>query len=231
MRSKKLFHLIKKSAIAMVLLIIVCVAYVMILNRNSKNMTARQEVLKAMYPVLMWFNKATGRNITISNKNAMPNFSFYDLPAILINGEVLDLHTLKGRKILLVNTASECGYTGQYAQLQKLYETYKDKLVIIGVPANDFKEQEKGSNNEIASFCKANFGVSFPLLQKSTVIKGRGQHEIFQWLTDKNKNGWNDQQPLWNFCKYLVNKEGVLTHFFSSAVEPTSEEVIKAITE
>jgi len=137
--------------------------------------------------------------------------------------------SLKGKKILLVNTASECGYTGQYDQLQKLYSGYNNQLVIIGFPANDFKEQEKGTNEEIAAFCKQNYGVSFPLAEKSVVVKASHQNNIFQWLTDPAKNGWNKQAPTWNFCKYLVNEEGMLTNYFGPAVEPTSEEIIKAI--
>jgi len=130
---------------------------------------------------------------------------------------------------LLVNTASDCGYTNQYDDLQKLYEENKDKLVIIGFPANDFKEQEKGSDEEIAQFCKLNFGVSFPLMKKSTVIKSPQQNTIFQWLTDSTKNGWNNKPPRWNFTKYLVNEEGMLTDYFGSSIPPMSKDVIDAI--
>ena len=141
---------------------------------------------------------------------------------------MLDIASLKGKKVLLVNTASECGYTGQYEQLQKLYSRYNNQLVVIGFPANDFKEQEKGTNEEIASFCKKNYGVTFPLAEKSIVVKTAGQNNIFQWLTDPAKNGWNSQAPTWNFCKYLVNENGVLIDFFASGVEPTGEEITNA---
>ena len=130
-----------------------------------------------------------------------------------------------------MNTASDCGYTGQYGELEKLSQENKETLVVLGFPANDFKEQEKGTDENIASFCKLNFGVTFPLLQKSKTVKGTGQNEIFQWLTHKNKNGWNDQAPTWNFCKYLVDEDGKLVHFFASSVEPMSSEVLKAISE
>lgn len=157
-----------------------------------------------------------------------PTASFYDLHTILNNGEAFSFEELKGKKLLIVNTASNCGYTNQYEDLQKLYEQYKDKLVVIGFPANDFKEQEKGSDEEIATFCKLNFGVSFPLAKKSAVI-GADKNEVFQWLSDKNKNGWNEQEPTWNFSKYLVSEDGVLLNYFDPGVSPMSNEVISAI--
>lgn len=179
---------------------------------------------------MMWFTKKTGTNATmLSNTTADAPVSFYSLTAVMNDGSQLDLHTFKGRKVLLVNTASDCGYTNQYAGLEELYREHKDKLVVIGIPANDFKEQEKGSDETIAAFCKVNYGVSFPLLKKSTVIKTAGQQEIFQWLTDKNKNGWNTQAPTWNFCKYLVDENGRLVHFFASSIEPLSDEMLHAI--
>ena len=181
---------------------------------------------------MMWFTKATGANTTsLSNTAVYPVVPFYTLPAILNGGKPLNLNDFKGEKILLVNTASDCGYTGQYEELEKLYREHEENLVVLGFPANDFKEQEKATDKNIAAFCKLNFGVTFPLLKKSKVIKGTGQNEIFQWLTDKNKNGWNDQAPTWNFCKYLVDENGKLVHFFSSSVEPISCEVLKAIAE
>jgi glutathione peroxidase len=203
--------------------------YVLIVNRNSPNMTIRQKILKAAYPAMMWFAKKTGKNTLILKGTKAPVVSIYTLDVVLNNNTPLSLSTLKGKKILLVNTASDCGYTGQYDGLEKLYQQYKDKLVVIGFPANDFKEQEKLDDAQIASFCKVNFGVTFPLAQKSIVLKQSGQNEIFEWLTDKTKNGWNSQTPTWNFCKYLVNENGTLTHFFSSSVEPLSPEVVDAI--
>lgn len=193
-------------------------------------MTARQKILKALYPMMMWFTKAIGKNTaSVSNTKAVPPVSVYTLPAVLNNGQQLNLKEYKGKKILFVNTASNCGYTGQYDGLEKLYQQHKESLVIIGLPANDFKEQEKGTDEDIASFCKLNFGVTFPLLKKSKVVKGPGQNEIFDWLTDKDKNGWNSRQPSWNFCKYLVDEQGNLIQFFAPSVEPLSSEVLKAI--
>ncbi|HMI78675.1 MAG TPA: glutathione peroxidase [Ferruginibacter sp.] len=190
-------------------------------------MTGRQKLLKAIYPVWIWWLNINSKNAKVlSNKNAEPAVSFYSLKDTLINGAAFDFEQLRGKKVMLVNTASDCGYTGQYDDLQKLSEKYKDKLVVIGFPANDYKEQEKGTDEEIASFCKLNFGVTFPLMRKSTVKKGEGQNKVFQWLTDPAKNGWSKQQPSWNFCKYIVDEQGRLTHYFASTIEPMS----KAIT-
>jgi glutathione peroxidase len=129
----------------------------------------------------------------------------------------------------LVNTASNCGYTNQYEELQQLYEQYNNRLVILGFPSNDFKEQEKGNDDEIARFCKINYGVTFPLMKKSVVIKGAGQNPVFQWLSDAAQNGWNTKTPSWNFSKYLVNESGMLTHYFDPAISPLSKEVLAAI--
>lgn len=222
---------LKKAFIVLLMLLIVFWGYVEIVNQNSKKMTNRQKILKAVYPAFVWITKLTGKNTAeLSNtKQIPPKKSVYDLSVQLNNSTLLRLDSLKGKKILFVNTASDCGYTAQYDDLQKLYEQFKDKLVIIGFPANDFKEQEKGTDEEIASFCKLNFGVTFPLAKKSVVIKGPQQNEIFQWLTDAAKNGWNDKAPVWNFSKYLVNQQGVLVNYFEPSVSPLSNDVTEAI--
>jgi len=220
---------LKRFIIVILILIGIFVIYVAIANRNSKDMTYRQKVLKAVYPAWMWWTKLTGKNIKALSGAKEPPVSFYTQKAILINGDTLDFTSLKGKKVLLVNTASDCGYTNQYDDLQKLSEEYKDKLVVLGFPANDFKEQEKGTDEEIAKFCKANFGVTFPLMQKSIVIKLAQQNPVFQWLTEAAKNGWNDKTPTWNFSKYLVNEKGILTNYFDPSVSPLSETVKKAI--
>ena len=210
---------------------ILFIAYVAIVNRNSKNMTNRQKVLKAVYPALMWFNNITGKKSKMMEniEEATTLKSIHDLSVHLNKGSELKLETLKGKKILLVNTASDCGYTNQYDDLQKLYEANKDKLMVIAFPANDFKEQEKGTDKDIAEFCKLNYGVTFPLATKSSVIKGVRQNEIFKWLSDETLNGWNDQQPTWNFCKYLVDENGKLIKYFDTGVSPLSDEVKNAI--
>ena len=201
-------------------------------NKQKFNMTARQKFLKAVYPIWMWFAGKKGVNTgNLSNEQAKPAVSFYSLKDTAIDGTVFDFQKLKGKKIMLVNTASDCGYTGQYDDLQKLSEAYKDKLLVIGFPANDFKDQEKGTDEEIATFCKRNFGVSFPLMKKSSVVKGVNQNKIFEWLTDSTKNGWNNKQPSWNFCKFIVDGEGRLTNFFGSTIEPLGEEVKTALNQ
>ena len=196
-------------------------------------MTVRQRILRIVYPFLIHFTRLLKRNTRVAeNRNGVqPLESIYDLSVQLNNGAVLSLSTLRGKKILLVNTASDCGYTAQYADLQKLYQHAREDLTIIAFPANDFKAQEKGSDAEIAQFCSKNYGVSFPLAKKTTVVKNEAQHPVFQWLTNKELNGWNSQQPVWNFSKYLINEEGVLTHYFDPSVLPVSDEVLKAINQ
>lgn len=229
MATKSKYRKLKRGLIVLLAFIAAFAVYVEIANRNSKNMTYRQKVLKAVYPVWMWWGKLTGKNTKELSGSKQPLVSFYSLKATLNNGDTLDFASLKGRKIMLVNTASDCGYTNQYTALQKLSEQYKDKLVVLGFPANDFKEQEKGTDEEIADFCKKNYGVSFPLMQKSSVIKSAQQNPVYQWLTDSAKNGWNNKPPAWNFTKYIVNEEGVLTNYFGSSVSPMSNDVLKAI--
>lgn len=218
------------GVIVLVMLVAGFWGYVEIANRNSKNMTGRQKVSKAVYPLLIWWANMKGLGTKkLYGENVMPVVSFYSLKDTLIDGRVYDFEQLKGKKVMLVNTASDCGYTGQYDALQKLSEKYKDKLVVIGFPANDFKEEEKGTDAEIAQFCKINFGVSFPLMKKSSVKKGPDQNKIFQWLSDPAKNGWSSQVPSWNFCKYIVDEQGRLTNYFASTIEPFDKEIINAL--
>lgn len=230
MTTKPIVRKLKRVLIVILMLIIAFVGYVEIVNRNSKNMNYRQKVLKAVYPAWMWFTKLTGKNTKqLSNEKKAPPVSFYSLKGILNNGSELDLATLKGKKVLLVNTASECGYTNQYNDLQKLQEQYGNSLQVIGFPANDFKEQEKGTDEQIAEFCKVNFGVSFPLMKKTVVIKSPEQNDIFKWLTDSSLNGWNNQPPSWNFSKYLVDENGMLLNYFGPSVEPLGNDIKEAI--
>ena len=170
------------------LLVLITLFYLL----KPDEMTIRQYLLKALYPVIMLLGKLSpAKNAVQLNKdNKEPIVSFYSLQATAINGDTIRFSQFAGKKVLIVNTASDCGYTGQYAELEKLYEQEKDRLVIIGFPANDFKEQEKKNNDEIASFCKKNYGVSFLLMQKSVVLKKENQNSVFQWLTDAAKNGW-----------------------------------------
>ncbi len=193
-------------------------------------MTWRQSFLKVIYPLSMRVTKSGDNGKMLANeKQILPPESFYNLTAIQNNGKQINFQSFKGKKILIVNTASDCGYTDQYNDLQKLFEQQQGRLVILGFPANDFKQQEKGNDADIAKFCKENYGVTFPLMRKSTVVKGLQQDEIFKWLTDKNKNGWSSQQPQWNFSKFLINENGVLINYFGPAVSPLGDEITKAI--
>jgi glutathione peroxidase len=142
----------------------------------------------------------------------------YDFKMSSLDGKVIDLGQYKGKTLLIVNTASECGYTPQYADLQKLHETLGDKVIILGFPANNFGGQEPGSNAEIASFCKKNYGVTFQMFEKISV-KGKDQHPLYAYL--KEKTG---QEPSWNFCKYLVKPDGTIK-FFKSSVNPMDKEI------
>ncbi len=155
-----------------------------------------------------------------NEKSAAPSQSIYDLNISLNNGNTLPLKQFAGKKMLLVNTASDCGYTDQYAELQQLYSQHKDQLVVIGFPANDFKQQERGTDEQIAQFCQVNYGVTFPLSKKTVVVKSGEQNPVFRWLTNGKLNGWNDKAPSWNFSKYLINEQGVLTHYFDPAISP-----------
>ncbi len=194
-------------------------------------MTLRQRVLKFFYPLIIKANKKNNMNTKVlkNSNNVKPNTSVYNIPFELNNGKTETLSAYKNKKILIINTASNCGYTNQYEGLEKLFEQYSDTVELIAFPSNNFKEQEKGSDDEIAQFCQVNYGVTFPLAKKSVVIKETNQNKIFEWLSNKDENGWLEQQPTWNFCKYLINEEGILTHFFEAAIEPLGEEMMAAI--
>ena len=149
----------------------------------------------------------------------------YDFEVKDLMGKTVKLSDYKGKVLLFVNIASRCGQTPQLDALENLYEKYRSRgFEVLAFPSNEFGNQEKGNEEVIHSFCKINYGVSFPLMPKSQVKKGLKQNRIFQWLTDKEKNGWNNKAPSWNFCKYLVDEKGNLTHFFEPAVEPASIE-------
>ena len=151
--------------------------------------------------------------------------SFYDLQLNDINGKKIDLLSFKGKKVLLVNVASKCGYTNQYSDLQDLYENYSDELEIIGIPCNDFGRQEPGTASEIKNFCKINYGVTFTLTEKQR-IKSNPVSGIYEWLSNPDLNGWNSSLPSWNFCKYVIDESGKLTHFFKSGVNPNGREIL-----
>lgn len=152
--------------------------------------------------------------------------TIYDFKVPSLEGTTIDFSKFKGKKVLIVNTASECGYTPQYADLQKLYDAYKSKLVIVGFPANNFGGQEPGSNTEIKEFCKKNYGVTFMMAEKVSV-KGADIHPLFKWLTNKSENGVMDAEIKWNFTKFLLDEKGKLIGVFPSKVNPNSEEITK----
>lgn len=143
-----------------------------------------------------------------------------------IKGETFDLASLKGKKVMIVNTASKCGLTPQYEQLQELYEKYRlHNFVVLGFPANNFAGQEPGTNDQIEAFCKANYGVSFPMMAKISV-KGEDMHPLYRFLTQKEKNGYKDSEVEWNFQKYLIDAEGHLEKVVSPKTLPTDPEIV-----
>ena len=153
--------------------------------------------------------------------------SFHEFTIEALNSdEKIEFSEFKGKKILLVNVASKCGFTYQYEGLEKLYQEYKDDLVIVGFPCNQFMFQESGSEEKIAGFCQRNYGVSFPMTTKISV-KGKKQHPIYQWLTSKELNGVGDYKVSWNFNKFLLDEEGNLLEHFSAKVKPYDERILK----
>jgi glutathione peroxidase len=149
--------------------------------------------------------------------------SLYSITANALNGVPISFERYRGKNLLIVNTASRCGYTPQYEQLQKLHEMYGDRLTILGFPANDFLWQEPGTNAEIAEFCQANYGVTFQMFEKISV-KGRDQHPLYQWLTSRSR-----KKPSWNFCKYFVNARGEVTGFYGPKVSPLDSSIVNQI--
>tara|TARA_B100000508_G_scaffold141026_1_gene145283 strand:- start:65195 stop:65734 length:540 start_codon:yes stop_codon:yes gene_type:complete len=166
--------------------------------------------------------------LTIGISNAQEK-SIYDFKVKDINGETFDLSTLKGKKVMIVNTASKCGLTPQYEQLQSVYEEYGgDDFVIVGFPANNFMSQEPGDEEEIKAFCKKNYGVTFPMMSKISV-KGDDMHPLYKFLTQKSMNGHSDNEVQWNFQKYLINEEGELEQVIHPRVKPDSGKIIQWI--
>lgn len=181
--------------------------------------------------ILLWScqNQAQKNNInnkTMETPTAVAAETIYQFKVKDLYGEEFDFASLKGKKILVVNTASECGLTPQYKDLEAIYEKYKDlNFVIVGFPANNFGSQEPGSNEQIAKFCKMNYGVTFPMMSKVSV-KGNDINEVYQFLTQKSKNGLQDSEVEWNFQKYLINEEGLLIKVLSPRVLPTDVAIV-----
>jgi glutathione peroxidase len=176
-------------------------------------------------------NQAQNKNQVNNNikSKVMTKESIHQFKVTDLSGNEFDFASLKGKKVLVVNTASECGLTPQYEQLQKLYSEYKDKnFLIIGFPANNFGSQEPGTNKEIATFCQKNYGVTFPMMQKISV-KGKEIHPVYQFLTQKAKNGVQDSEVEWNFQKYLLDENGELVKVISPRTLPTDPEIVNWI--
>lgn len=171
-------------------------------------------------------NKKKGENEMNAPKETIYQFKVEDL-----YGETFDFSTLKGKKVLIVNTASKCGFTPQYEQLEAIYKEYKDQgFEVIGFPANNFNSQEPGTNEEIETFCKMNYGVTFPMMSKISV-KGDDMSPIYKFLTQKSKNGVKDSEVKWNFQKYLINEKGELVEVYYSRTKPDAPEIVNWIKE
>ncbi len=212
-----------------ILFIVILLVAVLLIKRT--NMTWKQSLLKTFYPLIMYASKLMGKEkaMAFNTNKTKPLQSFYALNAVKNNGDTLDFNELKGKKIMIVNTASDCGYTGQFTELEKLYQQYGSQLVILGFPANDFREQEKKSDQAIAEFCKLNYGVTFQLMKKTSVIKSAAQNPVFEWLSNNRANGWCNLAPEWNFCKFMVDEQGILQAYFTQSISPLDEQVIKLV--
>ena len=184
---------------------------------SMRNLSTALALMLGLF--ILSFTAGAQTTTTMQNKKSIYDYSFKG-----VDGSPMSFSPYKGKKILIVNVASQCGYTPQYGDLEKLYRKYKDKMVIVGFPANNFGHQEPGTNEEIATFCKTTYDVTFPLAAKISVI-GEDQCDIYRWLTDKSLNGWNDAAPKWNFTKYLLGEDGRLLKVFPSAVKPLSKDI------
>lgn len=180
-----------------------------------------------MRKILSFFVSLFALGAPKANAGEIPA-SIYDFKVAALDGGTIDFSAFKGKKILIVNTASKCGFTPQYEELEKLYETHKDNLVIVGFPANNFMYQEPGDSKQIAEFCQKNYGVTFVMAAKISV-KGKTMAPIYQWLTNKDYNHFDNTSVSWNFQKYLIDEKGNLVAVFSPKTKPLSDEIVKAI--
>lgn len=193
-------------------------------------MTVRQKLMKWIYPLFMkMVGKKAEAEILFNRDNKPAPQKLDNITIKDLSGKEFPLSQLHARKTLVVNTASDCGFTGQLGELEELYGKFKDRLNIIAIPSNDFKEQEKLEGEAIGEFCKRNYGVSFPILEKSVVKKSEDQSALYKWLSDPSLNGWNSRAPEWNFSKYLLNEKGELEAYFPPAVSPLNEKLLALI--
>jgi glutathione peroxidase len=182
-------------------------------------------IIFSCFMLLSCQNQAQTKKENTATQSTMKQ-SIYTFKVEDLEGKEFDFASLKGKKIMVVNTASKCGLTPQYKDLQALYEEYKDRgLVVIGFPANDFMKQEPGTNEEIGAFCEKNYGVTFPMMSKISV-KGKEMHPLYQFLTQKAQNGLQDSDVEWNFQKYLLNERGELEKVISPRTSPKDKEIL-----
>jgi glutathione peroxidase len=178
--------------------------------------------MKLFYALALFMGSFFGMNETKTapkdDINSKPQIPVYGIKMKTIEGDTIDFSVYKGKKLLIVNVASKCGFTKQYESLEKLHKLYGSEIIVLGFPSDDFKHQEPGSDEEIKNFCSLNYNVTFQLFSKIHVV-GAEQCELYKWLSNKELNGWNSQQPTWNFCKYLINEQGELVKFFPSATK------------
>lgn len=154
--------------------------------------------------------------------------SIYELSVKDIKGKTVSLEEFSGKKLVILNVASKCAFTSQYADWEDFYRKNNDSVVVLGFPSNEFGNQEPGSNDEIEAFCSLNYEVTFPMFSKISV-KGGEKDQLYKWLSDASLNGWNNQEPVWNFCKYLVNENGELIKFFGPDVKPDNPEFVSTV--
>lgn len=184
------------------------------------------KTLKIM--VILFIFASLFQNCSQEKKDNTKPTTMYDIKINSLTGEKIDLNQFKGKKILFVNVASECGFTPQYKDLQKLHELYKDKLVVIGLPCNQFGGQESGTTTQIKNFCEKNYGVDF-LMTEKIEVKGENQHPLYAWLTKEAMNGVMNSSVKWNFQKYLVDENGKLIDVFYSITEPLSNKIVNLV--
>lgn len=193
---------------------------------KSKFTHMKKLFLLSLSLLLLWTTNSESQTAKNKTKKVMQKQTIHQFKVTDLQGKTFDFGTLKGKKIMIVNTASKCGLTPQYKDLEAIYKKYKSKnFVIIGFPANNFAKQEPGTNDEIATFCQQNYGVTFPMMDKISV-KGKDMHEVYQFLTQKAKNGNQDSEVSWNFQKYLLNEKGELVKVVSPQTLPTDKEII-----
>ena len=189
--------------------------------------TAELFIMKKAIVILILLFVAPAKSQNLNKKNMEQ--SIHSFTVEKIDGSSFDLSSLKGKKVMIVNTASECGLTPQYEKLQALYDKYRQQgFIIIGFPANNFGAQEPGSNGQIATFCKSNYNITFPMMAKISV-KGKDMHPLYQFLTQKSKNGLQDSEVSWNFQKYLIDQNGKLVKVIKPTVQPDDAEIVSWI--